>query len=142
MIKLRCLAVGLWLLSWSYPTSGAGLWNLPTTCRQYWGVGYGAGYHAPLVVGSPWRGTAASPGVSRVHAPIGDRQWGISPFAPTSLVAPYSCLSPTPEVLHGQHRDPISPLFEPPALQIGEDYHHLYGSPRGEIYLEPVSPAP
>lgn len=55
---------------------GAGLWNLPSTSRQYFGIGYGAGYHAPMVVGAPWRAGVASPGVHRFSAPW----WGNRPF--------------------------------------------------------------
>jgi hypothetical protein len=142
MMKLRCWAVGLMLFSWSDSASGAGLWNLPTTARQYWGVGYGAGYHAPLVVGNPWRGTAASPGVSRVPAPLWDRHSVTNPFAPTSLAAPNSGLSATPEGFYGQRSLPASPLFEPPTLETEENRRHLWGDHNSEIYLEPVTPAP
>lgn len=75
----RSLEVDLmnWISKWgttalilcvAVPSWGAGIWNLPTTGRQYLGVGYGAGYHAPLVVGHPWHSGVASPGVHRVPA--------------------------------------------------------------------------
>lgn len=74
MSKWGALAVMSFMAT---PAWGTGLWNLPTTGRQYLGVGCGAGYHSPLVVGSPWRGGAASPGVRRVATPL----WPQGPFA-------------------------------------------------------------
>lgn len=50
------------------PAFGAGYYNLPTSLPQYMGMGFGPGYHAPMVLGPMMKaGTAAQP-VKRVPA--------------------------------------------------------------------------
>jgi hypothetical protein len=46
-----CTAMLLAILSIVTPAGAAGYWNLPGTFCQCMGVGWGAGYHAPLVLG-------------------------------------------------------------------------------------------
>jgi hypothetical protein len=46
-----CVAATLAVFSAAAPASATGYWNLPSTFCQCMGVGWGAGYHAPFVLG-------------------------------------------------------------------------------------------
>jgi hypothetical protein len=50
--------------------TAAGRWNMPSRAIQYTGLGYGPGYHAPLVLGPSWQAGVANPGVERLPAPL------------------------------------------------------------------------
>lgn len=128
------------LLGIAAPCSGAGIWNMPTTGRQYLGVGNGAGYHSPLVVGRPWRGGAASPGVHRVPAtlvhngPLSGGMFSPSEIFPSSDSDAGPPLVFRTDVAPSQTRPFVSRYggFAPPPLlpPVAE-----------EIYIEPSFPA-
>lgn len=48
---LAVLIVAVAALAISQSALATGWWNLPCTCWQWNGCGYGGGYHAPLVLG-------------------------------------------------------------------------------------------
>ncbi len=52
------------------PALGSGFYNMPTDARQCLGVGFGPGYHAPMVLVRPWKAKTASQGITWVHAPL------------------------------------------------------------------------
>jgi hypothetical protein len=59
--RLSIILAALVALSWcAAPARAAGYWNTPSTFCQCMGCGWGAGYHAPLVLGPiKWRGWCA-----------------------------------------------------------------------------------
>ena len=48
----------------------AGWFNMPTAIEQCFGYGYGAGYHAPLLLGQPHKAKIASQRIVRLPAPL------------------------------------------------------------------------
>jgi hypothetical protein len=46
-----CTAATLAVFSVAAPAGATGYWNMPSTFCQCMGVGWGAGYHAPLLLG-------------------------------------------------------------------------------------------
>jgi hypothetical protein len=59
-ILLITLSASLLGLVWASPAAATGYWNLPSTFCQCVGCGFGAGYHAPLVLGpANWDGFCA-----------------------------------------------------------------------------------
>lgn len=58
------------LLSLAVDASAAGRWNMPSRTIQFAGVGYGAGYHAPMLLGPAYHARVANPGVQRLSAPL------------------------------------------------------------------------
>jgi hypothetical protein len=137
MPRLICSIGGALVVLAAPVASAVGLWNLPTTGRQFLGVGYGAGYHAPLVVGAPWRGKAASPGVTRISAPLFGTAHVLGHY-PSSLV-PIAQIGPesplTPYQLRSTDRSPqggasVGLDFGPPPLRVPQVQ---------EIYVEPIA---
>lgn len=117
------------------PAGGAGIWNMPTTARQYMGVGFGAGYHAPMVVGPAWRVGPASPGVERTRFPLlRGGHWGAS-FQMTPI---YSEGAYTPP-LHLETHPSSAPLphprigFAPPQLVVPNGGPEVYYQGTGEF---------
>jgi hypothetical protein len=51
MFGIVLLAVGGWFSILAAPSHAIGYYNLPGNCCQWWGYGYGPGYHAPMVLG-------------------------------------------------------------------------------------------
>lgn len=126
-----CTALlGIVFPSWAW---GAGIWNMPTTARQYVGVGFGAGYHAPLVVGPAWRVGPASPGVERTRLPILRSYWA-SNFHPTAIhsAEPYGA-----PLQAGAY--PAAPMrhpgvgFSPPELVLPHEGGEVYYPAPGEF---------
>jgi hypothetical protein len=52
------------------PASGAGYYNMPTSLPQCLGMGFGPGYHAPMVLGPMMKAGIASQPVKRVPAAL------------------------------------------------------------------------
>lgn len=49
---------------------GAGWYNMPTNLRQCMGMGFGPGYHAPLVLVQPCRSHVAAQGIQYTRHPL------------------------------------------------------------------------
>ncbi len=80
---IRLLLVGL-LTGGASLASAAGLYNMPTNLRQCFGVGFGPGYHAPLLLGNPYHaGNEAKPikWLPRGLAPPADHGFAATPSA-------------------------------------------------------------
>ncbi len=56
------------------PATAAGYYNLPTSLPQCLGLGYGPGYHAPLLLGRALRAETATQPVRRLPAPLSPPQ--------------------------------------------------------------------
>jgi hypothetical protein len=89
-----------------------GYWNLPSTFCQCIGCGYGAGYHAPLVLGPiSCEGWIAVNEHRRPHAPAppcAGFDYGSYDFAQPTLMEPLpQPASPAPRPMSRKHR----PLF-------------------------------
>ncbi|TWT48893.1 hypothetical protein [Botrimarina hoheduenensis] len=54
-------------------TQAAGRFNLPTSLPQCLGIGYGAGYHAPLTLSHVWRGGTEWQRIQRLPQPPAPR---------------------------------------------------------------------
>ncbi len=52
------------------PTLGAGYYNMPTSLPQCLGMGFGPGYHAPLVLGPKMKAGIAAQPVQRIPAAL------------------------------------------------------------------------
>lgn len=81
---VRSLAVVCVAVLLSSPAEGAGWFNMPTSPCQCIGYGYGPGYHAPLVLGSPLASGIEAKRLLRVQrAPISSTYSSFD--APSSL---------------------------------------------------------
>jgi hypothetical protein len=76
---------------------GAGYWNIPGTCCQRLGCGYGAGYHAPLVLGPISCDGWCAPHVQQL------------PYPPTPVLSPAPACNCRPGI-------DSSHLFQPSVL--------------------------
>lgn len=94
------------LLGVAASAHAAGRFNLPTDLPQCLGYGYGAGYHAPILLGSPW--AARSLGHERVQrrflAPS-----GVAFGVPSTFVAPAAPVltQPMHGAVHGTVQGPV-----------------------------------
>lgn len=52
------------------PAVGVGHYNMPTSLPQCMGMGFGPGYHAPLLLGPKWKAGVAAQPVRRLPAPL------------------------------------------------------------------------
>ncbi|TWT89649.1 hypothetical protein Mal64_00260 [Pseudobythopirellula maris] len=70
----RGLTVGMLFLGGAFlfaaDAQAVGRWNLPTSSNQWWGFGYGPGYHAPMVLGPSYKAKVAGQGVERMQTPM------------------------------------------------------------------------
>jgi hypothetical protein len=69
-----CLAIVVAACMAGFATSRAdavGYWNVPGNFCQCWGYGWGAGYHAPLVLGPPTYAGWLNPHEVRLACPPG-----------------------------------------------------------------------
>ena len=85
------------------PAFGAGYYNMPTSLRQCLGVGFGPGYHAPMVLGPMWKARAAAQPVERVPAALAP------PYGGFDAPAVWSD-GPAVERWHGPMADPFQQL--------------------------------
>jgi len=106
-----CVAVLLATLSAAAPAGAAGYWNLPSTFCQCMGIGWGAGYHAPLVLGpitcDDW---CDHKEVRLPHAPAllcGCYGYGCNDCRPSRLESAVLAAPATAPV-------PVSAIFAPP----------------------------
>ena len=105
MACLTAAFAGLLTVSYIEQAQAGGYWNMPGTYAQRSGHGYGAGYHAPLILGPVrWDGWGLGNQVRLPHAPLpyygcgsgGD--CGRTVEAPSSMesVVPTSTTAPAP----------------------------------------------
>jgi hypothetical protein len=95
MRKHGCVLWGLALLLWggafapsSADAAGYGRWDLPSNLAQYFGYGFGPGYHAPRIRVAP---TPTGVGGGFGHSAVRTRPawWGVSfPGAPWGVGSP------------------------------------------------------
>jgi hypothetical protein len=52
------------------PAAGVGYYNMPTSLPQSLGMGFGPGYHAPLLLGPKMKAPIAAQSVRRLPAPL------------------------------------------------------------------------
>lgn len=64
---LLIVSVGLVIGS---EANASGFYNMPTSLRQCLGVGFGPGYHAPLLLGPMMRGSVAAQPIQRLPQPL------------------------------------------------------------------------
>jgi len=58
------------VLTSSIPANASGYWNMPSSFSQHWGYGFGAGYHAPMILGPiRWDGWQAPNEVRLPYSP-------------------------------------------------------------------------
>ncbi len=120
------------LFTFADQSAAVGRWNMPSNSAQYMGVGFGPGYHAPMVLGRCWKAKPASPGVDRVPAPLcapsGLGYVGLTPNFGTTALPFASCSgnpqsnqpreAPTdPHLNVAPHRASENSLFAPPRLR-------------------------
>jgi hypothetical protein len=69
------------------PAMGAGWYNMPTSLPQCLGIGFGPGYHAPMLLGPAYKAPEATQTVRRLPAAL--RPYSASPYGyePTCLGA-------------------------------------------------------
>lgn len=99
------------LVALASPAVGAGYYNMPTSWQQCLGVGFGPGYHAPLLLGPMMESGIAAQRVQRVPAPYpppacggfdAPSVWCDSPMAYGDMVAaPTQPYLPMPSSLGG-----------------------------------------
>src|SRR6476660_3158278 len=71
MTCLTAVFAVLWTTSCIEQAQAGGYWNMPGTYAQRSGHGYGAGYHAPLMLGPVrWDGWGLGNQVRLPHAPL------------------------------------------------------------------------
>lgn len=87
--------------------SASGFFNMPTSLRQCLGVGFGAGYHAPLLLGPVHRAPTASQSVIRVRQPF-------APAGHTGFTQPSRLGLAHPPTGHG-YSDPYAAGYPMPA---------------------------
>ena len=112
-LNIRVTAL-LAILSAAAPAGATGYWNVPSTFCQCMNVGWGAGYHAPLVLGPiSWHNWCAHNEVRLPYSPAppcgcyGSSGCGCqfnSPSCLDSAVVPQPVAAPVP----------VSALFAPP----------------------------
>lgn len=77
MMSLAChcfAAFTLTVVMASSPVFAAGYYNMPTELPQCLGLGYGPGYHAPLLLSRSYKAKTATQRVRRLPAPLPPQQ--------------------------------------------------------------------
>lgn len=106
----------------------SGYYNMPTSMQQCLGVGFGPGYHAPLILGPAMKARIASHRVQRVAAPLSPPRntfaeptvWGGS-GASYGQVAPFTGHTTShPAPVSYDHRTvrPVVTTIAPPSAEV------------------------
>lgn len=100
---LQRLFVAL-LVGTTSAASAAGYYNMPTSLRQCLGMGFGPGYHAPLLLGPSLKAGTATKPVTRLPMPL-------APPATAGFTATPTLFSGAefPYVPTGMTEQPVSP---------------------------------
>lgn len=79
---LLAVAAGL---SMTAEAVGSGFYNMPTSLQQCLGVGFGPGYHAPMLLGPMLRGSVEQKPIKRVRHPFAPPLTGAGFAEPTRM---------------------------------------------------------
>lgn len=148
-LMLSCVALGFtWMPG---ECTAAGRWNMPSTTAQWMGCGFGAGYHAPRVLGPSWKGTTASPGVRRSRYPLATTACGAAPYAahPVAPCGTSQMVHHQPHATDAQPAPAIQPIWRPeptrqarPAVQTPPAAGPLFAPPAVPLAPSGELPAP
>ncbi|QDU87812.1 hypothetical protein Pla175_11790 [Pirellulimonas nuda] len=145
---IRSAAAWLGILLCAASAYGSGFYNMPSQGQQCLGMGFGPGYHAPMLLVRPWKPTSVGQGITWVRAPLrpqapayevaihpqaGGAHWGPSNVgdgfgAPSVLAAP-----PQPA-----YAAPPAPRNAPPT---SEAVPRPPAAPQANPAAEPASPS-
>lgn len=120
MARRQALLTTVAVLVATGSASGAGYFNLPTSLQQCLGVGFGPGYHAPLILGPPWKGVGAVQRVKRVWHPL--KPPCHSGFAEPAVLgmSPASSYGPAYDSMPMHTGAPMGPTFSTQAFTVME----------------------
>lgn len=116
-MRLTVLAIALALCP--ALAHGAGYYNMPTSWQQCLGVGFGPGYHAPLLLGPKMTAPIASQRIHRLPGPLPPPPRGAGFAGPTCL----DCGFGSHPVAYGssaayEHEAPFEPYAAPTYTEI------------------------
>ena len=88
-----------------------GYWNMPCTACQWWGHGFGGGYHAPLMLGPATHECCSRP--NEVRLPYAPNPYACAPYCNGGGYGGYPVNRPA--TMAPQHQNP--PILEPPVQE-------------------------
>lgn len=113
-MAVRTAAIALVLTS--APAFGSGYFNMPTSLAQCVGLGWGPGYHAPLLLGPCYKARIATQDLRRLPAPLGPPP--AAGFSGATVLPHHQPMAPAAAWHAGAYAQPAAPqpIFAAPTL--------------------------
>ncbi|MEN0110669.1 MAG: hypothetical protein AAF805_08075 [Planctomycetota bacterium] len=112
-VALR-LTAALTVIAAADASLGAGYFNMPTSFAQCLGLGWGPGYHAPLLLGPAVKARIATQDVRRLPAPLGPPPSSMG-VGHASVMPPHPPMTPA-AAWHAAPPAVSRPIFAGPTL--------------------------